>query len=230
MSPQYQPWANPVPQSEAGLNSQMVYGENIQFTAGLNHQVTLGSNLQLCVNPGVLFGLLEVPGAPMLTGLWGSGLGGNMQFTIGSSANIVWGRQFQINMGPEHVTLNVDQHKPFTMIMSSLIGAACLAYAVAYGLITDENDRASAAIAFQLTVDILLGTFMAQHMRYRSFDTAMSEASKKLYGSPGYDHTTDLQDFAGTVSAVAAVGAAITPPVIIATEEAHFVGGTQSSP
>jgi hypothetical protein len=226
----FQPWEKPDPQSVAGLNSAMVYGQNIQFTVGLNHQVALGSNLQLCINPGVLFDLLNVPGSPTLSGLWGSGLGGNMQFTIGSSANITWGRQFQINMGPEQVTINVDQRKPFTMIMSCLIGAACLAYAIAYGLITDENDRAAAVIVFQATIDILLAAFMAQHMRYRSFDAAMIDAQKQQVAAPTYGHTSALQDFAGTLSAVALVGAAISPPVLIATEEGHFVGETQDSP
>lgn len=91
----FQPWGNPDPQSVAGLNSAMVYGENLQFTAGLNHQVALGSNLQLCVNPSALFELLNVPGRSTLSSFFGSGLGGNMQFTIGSSTNINWGRQFQ---------------------------------------------------------------------------------------------------------------------------------------
>jgi hypothetical protein len=225
----FQPWGKPDPQSVAGLNSAMVYGQNIQFTVGLNHQVALGSNLQLCINPGVLFDSLNVPGASTLSGLWGSGPGGNMQFTIGSNANITWGRQFQINMGPEQVTINVDQHKPFTMIMSCLIGSACLAHAIAYGLITDENDRATAVIAFQTTIDVLLAAFMAQQMRYKDFDTAMSEAHQKLYGVPDLDHTTALQGFEGTLSAVALVGAAIAPSVAIATEEGHFVGETQDS-
>jgi hypothetical protein len=152
-----------------------------------------------------------------------------MQFTIGSNAHITWGRQFQINMGPEQVTLNVDQTKPFTMIMSCLIGSACLAYAIAYGLITDENDRATAVIVFQSTIDILLAAFMAQHMTHKGFNTAMSEAQKNLYGARGFDHTTAIQDFAGTLSAVALVGAAIAPPVVVATEEGHFVGQTQDS-
>jgi hypothetical protein len=225
----FQPWGKPDPQSTAGLNSATVYGQNMQFTVGLNHQVTLGSNLQLCINPGVLSDLLGAPASPTLSGLWGSGLGGNMQFTIGSNAHITWGRQFQINMGPEQVTLNVDQTKPFTMIMSCLIGSACLAYAIAYGLITDENDRATAVIVFQSTIDILLAAFMAQHMTHKGFNTAMSEAQKNLYGARGFDHTTAIQDFAGTLSAVALVGAAIAPPVVVATEEGHFVGQTQDS-
>ena len=70
---------------------------------------------------------------------------------------------------------------------------------------------------------------MAQLMTHKGFDTAMSEAQKKLYGAQGFDHTTAIQDFAGTLSAVALVGAAIAPPVAIAAEEGHFVGQTQDS-
>lgn len=58
MPSQYQPWANPDPQSIVGLNSAMVYGENIQFATGVNHQIAVGSNLQLCINPGTLVAML----------------------------------------------------------------------------------------------------------------------------------------------------------------------------
>ena len=58
MSSQYQPWANPDPQSIAGLNAAMVYGENLAFTTGVNHQIAVGSNLQLCINPGTLVAMM----------------------------------------------------------------------------------------------------------------------------------------------------------------------------
>jgi hypothetical protein len=35
----YQPWFNPDLQSIAGLNSAMVFGENIQLATGVNHQI-----------------------------------------------------------------------------------------------------------------------------------------------------------------------------------------------
>jgi hypothetical protein len=225
----FQPWANPDPQSVAGLNSQMVYGENLQFTTGMNHQVALGSNLQLCINPGVLFDLLHVPGSATLAGLWGTGLGGNMQFTIGSNATVTWGRQFDIHMGPEKIEINANEHKAFTMAMCALIGAASIAYSIGYGICADEDDRASLAIAFQSTIDLLLGAFMTQMMFYKGIDRGLSDGLRSLFMVEPADRSTAIEDFAGALSAVTMLGVAIAPPVAIAVEEGHFQGEKQDS-
>ena len=37
------------PQGYVGLNSIMVYGENLQVAVGINHQLAIGSNYQICV-------------------------------------------------------------------------------------------------------------------------------------------------------------------------------------
>lgn len=223
----YQPWPNPDPQSVAGLNIAMVYGENLQFATGLNHQVALGSNLQLCVNPLVLFDLLNMPGSSTLAGMWGSGLGGNMQFTIGSNATFTWGRQFDIHMGPEKVEYNLDLHTAFGMAMCCLIGAACLAFSIAYGLCADEDGRASIVILFQIVIDVLLAALMSQVMFYRGIDIALTDALRNLYAAPAADHSTTLSDFVGGLSGSAIIGAIVTPPVIVATEEGHFQGEKQ---
>ncbi len=224
----YQPWDKPDPQSLAGLNAVSVYGENIQFTTGLNHQVALGSNLQLCVNPGVLFDLLEVPGSSTLSALWGSGLGGNMQFTIGSSANFVWGRQFQFNMGPEQINVDASA-KPAPKILCALIGCACLAYAIAYGLIPDEDDRATAVIVFQTTIDLLLAALMTETMSYKTIDEKTTDGTRGMFNASSVEHSEVLAGFANALSFVTAMAAAIIPPVISANEEGHFDGDTQDS-
>jgi hypothetical protein len=225
----FQPWANPDPQSVAGLNSQMIYGENLQFTTGMNHQVALGSNLQLCINPAVLFDLLNVPGSATLAGPWGTGLGGNMQFTIGSNATVTWGRQFDIHMGPEKIEINANEHKAFTMAMCALIGSASIAYSIGYGICSDEDDRASLAIAFQSIVDLLLGAFMTQMMFYKGIDRGLSDGLRSLFMVEPTGRSTAIEDFAGALSAVTLLGAAIAPPVAIAVEEGHFQGETQDS-
>ena len=225
----FQPWANPDTQSVAGLNSAMVYGENIQVAVGLNHQVALGSNLQLCVNPSVLFELLGVPGSSTLSAMFGTGLGGNMQFTIGSSTNVTWGRQFQINLGPEQINIDANSHKPFAIVMCSLIGAACIAYAIAYGLSKDEDGRATIVVLFQVTMDLLLAVFMTQMMYYKSIETGLSDGLRTLVGA-GSDipHSTTIEDFASALAFVAVMAAAVIPPVASAVEEGHFQGETQA--
>jgi len=223
----FQPWANPDPQSVAGVNSAMVYGENIQVAVGLNHQVAVGSNLQLCVNPAALLDLLNVPGSATLSGMFGSGLGGNLQMTIGTNTAINWGRQFQINLGPEPVTINASTNKPFMIAMSSLIGAACIAYAIAYGLCGDEDGRATIVIVFQTTMDLLLAVFMAQQMFYKGLEQNLADGLRTLYAAPTPDHSTLGEDFLGALSFVGIMAAAVAPPVAIAVEEGHFQGEKQ---
>jgi hypothetical protein len=226
----FQPWANPDTQSVAGLNSAMVYGENLQFAVGLNHQVALGSNLQLCINPSVLFELLGVPGSSTLSSLFGTGLGGNMQFTIGSSTSVFWGRQFEIDMGPEKITIDGNQHKAFSIVMCSLIGAACIAYAIAYGLCKDEDDRATIVLIFQVTIDLLLAAFMTQMMFYKGIEAGLTDGLRTLFGAgSSVPHSTTLEDFASALAFAGLMSAAIVPPVAIAVEEGHFQGETQSS-
>ncbi|HVP00894.1 MAG TPA: hypothetical protein VMT15_22660 [Bryobacteraceae bacterium] len=234
MSSGYQPWANPDPQSVAGLNSAMIYGENIAVVAGLNHQIALGSNLQFCINPSVLFEMLGIPGSATLSSLFGSGLGGNMQFTIGSNTNIVWGRQFQITMGPEQVTIDANSKKPFAITMCALIGAAALGYAIGYGLCKDEDGRATAVVIFQIVMDLLLAVFMIQMMAYKTIDNTTSDDIRILVGAntdtSGHPipRSTTLQDLASALAFVVAMGALITPPIAVAVEEGHFQGETQS--
>src|SRR5438105_11832347 len=120
----YTPWQNPDPQSIAGLNSVVVYGENFQAAIGLNHQLAVGSNLQICINPSVLADLCGVK-SDTLAAIWGAGAGGNHQFTIGSNTSVVWGRQFSITMGPTQETVNANTHKLVTSLACGIL-AACL--------------------------------------------------------------------------------------------------------
>jgi hypothetical protein len=225
----YTAWQKPDPQSVAGLNSVLVYGENLQVAVGINHQVALGSNLALCINPLVLFDLLGVPGSSTLSGFWGSGPGGNMQFTIGSSANVVWGRQFSVNLGPEAISVDANQHSVVTGIMCGLVGAAVLAYVIAYGITSDENDRATEAIIFQGAIDLLLGALMTQQMFYKSTDQTMTDTLRKLFIVPEDDHSQALEGFVSALSFTALMGAMVAPAVAMALDEGHFQGETQDA-
>src|ERR1700692_4647356 len=125
---QFQPWANPDPQSVAGLTSAMVYGENIQCATGVNHQIAVGSNLQLCINPGTLVAMMGGPACSSLSDFFGAGgMGGNMQFTIGTNTTVNWGRQYQINMGGETITYDAGQQTPASKKLCAVIGATCIA-------------------------------------------------------------------------------------------------------
>ena len=232
---QYQPWANPDPQSVAGLNSQMVYGENIQFATGVNHQIAVGSNLQLCINPGTLEAMLGGPKCSALSDFFGAGgLGGNMQFTIGTNTTVNWGRQYQVHMGGETIIYDASQQTPASKKLCALIGASCIAYSLAYGACPDEDGRASLAVLFQVTIDTLLTAFMAYQAVLKNGKQTAHEMVKALYGAASVEHSSRWESAGATTAAAVTgvLGAVLTPVIAIAAEEGHFASEqsqTQSS-
>jgi hypothetical protein len=232
---QFQPWANPAPQSVAGLNSAMVYGENIQFCTGVNHQIAVGSNLQLCINPGTLVAMLGGPACSALSDFFGAGgLGGNTQFTIGTNTVINWGRQYQVNMGGETITYDASQQTAASKTLCAIIGATCIAYSIAYGACPDEDGRATIVILFQVTIDTLLTAFMAYQAALKAGKQTAHDMVRSLYVAASVEHSSKWEN-AGVMTAAAitgVLGAAITPVVAIAVEEGHFASEqsqTQSS-
>jgi hypothetical protein len=227
MGSQYQPWANPDPQSVAGLNSQMVYGENIQFTTGVNHQVAVGSNLQLCVNPGTLVAMLGGPATSALSDFFGAGgLGGNLQFTIGTNTQINWGRQYTINMGGETIQYDASQQTPASKAICAIIGATAIAYPIAYGACADEDGRAAIAILFQVTIDALLAAFMAYQASLKAGSQSVTSMLESLHGLAVTEHSSQWE-LGGIMTAAAltgSLGAIVTPVVAVAVEEGHFAG------
>jgi hypothetical protein len=222
---QFQPWANPDPQSVAGLNSQMVYGENIQFCTGVNHQIAVGSNLQLCINPGTLTAMMGGPACSALSDFFGAGgLGGNLQFTIGTNTQINWGRQYMINMGGETIQYDTSQQTPASKTLCAIIGATCIAYSVAYGACADEDGRAAIVIFFQITIDALLGVFMGYQAVLKAGSQTGTGMLESMHGLAVTEHST-IWELGGIMTASAitgTLGALVTPVVAIAAEEDHF--------
>jgi hypothetical protein len=222
---QFQPWANPDPQSVAGLNSAMVYGENIQFATGVNHQIAVGSNLQLCINPGTLVAMLGGPACSALADFFGGGgLGGNLQFTIGTNTVINWGRQYQVNMGGETINYEANMQKASSKALCAIIGATCIAYSIAYGACSDEDARATIVILFQVTIDGLLAAFMAYQAALKAGTQTLTDTLATINGDAAAEHSSKWE-LGGIMTAAAltgSVGAIVTPVVAIAVEEGHF--------
>ena len=225
MGSQYQPWANPDPQSIVGLNSSMVYGENIQVATGVNHQIAVGSNVQVCVNPGTLVAMLGGPATSALADFFGaSGLGGNMQFTIGTNTQINWGRQYQVNLGGETITFGADEETTGAKVLAAIIGAACIIYTIAYGACDDEDGRATIVIIFQVTMDVLLTAFMVYQTTLKTGHQTLSDLVRAVRSRPGITHSPKWEA-AGIMTAAAVTGALsaiVTPVVAMAVEEGHF--------
>jgi hypothetical protein len=222
MSTPFQAWNNPDPQTVTGLNSQMVYGENIQFAAGLNHQIALGSNLQLCINPVALMDLLDMPQSAALVGLLGSGVGGNNQLTIGTSTNIIWGRQFELFMGPQKFTIDGTKDRIVSKVFLCLIGAACIAYPIAFNAIKDEDGRAKLVIGFQVFIDLCLAAMIIAEMYVDNADKTVTGVEKKLFNAATGDDAGKPWDLGQWITYLALLPATILPQVAIAGEEGKF--------
>jgi len=131
--------------------------------------VALGSNVQICVNPTALE-VLFTPGGTTTWGadtayhqILGSGPGGNMQFTMGTSANFVIGQIYDINLGPRRITLDIHNQAMMSTATQGLALAIMIEVAVfvlAYALIPDDDWRASFVMIFQVATQVLLAVIM----------------------------------------------------------------------
>jgi hypothetical protein len=175
----------PPPQGVAGLNSIMVYGENLQVAVGINHQLALGSNFQICINPaGLAAGVPGYPAPAPVTGLLGGGLGGNMQFTIGTSANFVVGRSLDINLGPPRITVDDGKSHIGSFILCGIIGALAVVWTILYAKLGDDArqkdyDRATEALIFQGLFDLALSILVMMEMNYKKVALEADIAQKE---------------------------------------------------
>jgi hypothetical protein len=172
------PMPEPPPTGILGLNSVMVYGENLQGVTGMNHQITLGNSVQVCVNPaGLAAGVPGIPLMEILTGVLGSGLGGSMQFTIGSNVQFTLGQTIELSVGPPKIEFH-DRYRdhPWCILFSALVGAAVIVWVAAYAAETEDHKRAVLTMVFKALTDVLLGALMTAAM----FEKWTDEDSKEL--------------------------------------------------
>ncbi len=179
------PIPDPPPTGVLGMSAVVTFGDNMQAASPLNHQLAVGNNVQMCINP---FGLAAgVPGGivpEMLQTILGSGMGGSMQFTIGTSAQFTLGQTFEISIGPPKIEIHqsYDKHLPVAIICG-ILGAAAIAYMIVYGVSlpkqytppsgdtepaadraseqTGDKERADTTLVYQLLADVLLTTILA---------------------------------------------------------------------
>jgi type VI secretion system VgrG family protein len=209
------PMPEPPPTGILGLNSVMVYGENLQGAIGMNHQIALGNNVQICINPA---GLTEgVPGVPIMeviTGVLGSGLGGNMQFTIGSNVQFTLGQTIELSVGPPKIEFHDWYRDHFwATLFSALVGAAVIVWVAVYAAETEDHTRAKLTMVFKALTDVLLGAVMTAAMfeKWTDEDTKKQVAALHKLNEEKIEHRDwwDLDIFAGEVAAAAAILAPI---------------------
>ena len=234
------PWGKPAPQGVGGLNSIMVYGENLQVAVGLNHQLALGSNIQICINPaGLAAGVPGYTTPPTVSGFLGSGLGGNTQLTIGTSANFVLGRSFDINLGPPKIEVkggDLQSSHLATYILCGILGALAIVWILFYAGLDEDNERASEALSFQMIFDLLLMCIMLNETSVKAADMNADIAHSRVFNDDDYlqvetsqeryekmfgggEHKS-LPDYCQTLGILAALFAAFPLPLVaIALEE-----------
>jgi hypothetical protein len=121
-------------------------------------------------------GVPGFPGAPALIAALASGHGGNMQFTVGTSANFVLGQEFDINLGPPKIEISgpYSDHAA-TVVLCGALGAAAIAWVILYDTLKEDQQRASLAIKFQALVDALLGAILRIEMANKAARQGITE-------------------------------------------------------
>ena len=159
-------YPKPEPQAVLGLNSAVVYGSNVQIAFPTNFQLAFGSNLQVCISPNAwqtlyLDGGLSMPNE--FNTILGGALGGNMQLTMGTSANFVMGQVFDINLGPRRITLDVHNKtgiQKCCRFWGTALMAAAAIFLIANAATEDDDARAVLNLLFQALTQCLILVLM----------------------------------------------------------------------
>ena len=180
-------WPQPDPLAVFGINSTVVYGGNSQIAMPLNFQLALGSNLQICVNPPAfhsLFSDTPLPLPPTAAQVLGSGLGGNMQLTLGTSANFVMGQIFDINVGPRRIVIDAQAGHAFqvcSLWVGALLETVIIVFLLAYSLLKHDAARAALLVTLQLTTQIILGSLMNFQKLHSEADQNGNDVYNELF-------------------------------------------------
>lgn len=199
----------PEPQAILGLNSTVVYGTNVQVATPMNFQLAVGGNLQVCISPNA-WQLLCMEGSetdlvptmtPALNQALGSGLGGNMQFTMGTSANFVLGQSFDVNFGPRRITLDVHNKAGIQACVKALgtkIIIATGVFLLAYAVAADDDLRTWVVIIYQFLMQVMLIALMDTQAIYHHMDAYYKQQLDTIYSKdpvkasqPGNDPDKD---------------------------------------
>lgn len=201
----------PEPSSFAGINSVVVYGGNYQIAIPLNMQLAYGTNLQICVNPAT-FGLsfpdqATTPVSESAFQFLGSGLGGNMQITLGANSQVVLGQSITFNLGPQPLNFGA-QGKAFTnpavLKLGDIMSTVILIFLVAY-TIPDDDFRSILLMAFQLGIQFILLQMITLQNVYNTEDTGQKDIYNAVHGTSG--HIPGVDEFVGIAGSLALAAA-----------------------
>ena len=196
------PWNHPNPQGAVGISTTVTYGDAFSVACPLNSSLHLGNNLGVDINP---FGLAAgVPGMPvpdLLRAFLGSGMGGSMQFIVGTNASLTLGQSLDISIGPPKIAIQhgYNDH-PAVNILCGMLAGFAVAYVLAYGLIptytpdpnatqavnqdkeqSGDRARALATLAYQLAADALLTAILVVESTLEKAEWFADDTMKELF-------------------------------------------------
>lgn len=221
-------WTAPQPAAVLGLSSSMVYGTSFASSLPQYLQLATGSQLKICVDPlgfsSAFMKMLDRPPFASTDLFLGSGITGNVQLTLGTSANVTLGEVYNIHLGPKAHDIRNGAGKTHphctTFWLGLAIGALAVAFQIAYGLESKDDHRANWVLAFQVTMEVLLATLMTLEGVLGAADDAFTTAIWNLHVPQKSDSIwekagTYLADVGATTGlAVAALAGAIASPIL----------------
>jgi hypothetical protein len=234
-TPQNAIWSAPIPQAVLGLNATMTYGSAFQCSVPANFQVNVGGNYQLVVDPvgfmkafpteaegGDPASVLEFPA--VLDPIFGSGVLGNVQITLGTSAQMTLGKSYNIDLGPKKNDVKTDSFtacKPIQRGLGTAMLFATLAYVVAYGALPTDLERAILTVTYQGLIQISVSVMMlAENANQLGYCSARKLLNQALFGTSVPDTSPEFMLLGLAELALAA--AIIVPPILEGVGEKYL--------
>jgi len=224
----------PEPQGILGINSVVVYGGNFQMAFPINVQMAVGSNLQICINPaafGTLYGDGDTSMPPFVNQIIGSGIGGNMQLTMGCSTNFVMGQSFDINLGPRRIQIDVHNKTAIHEVAADIGGAIIVVvtvFLIAYGLTKDDDARSIFLMVFQFLMQCFLMLLMDTENLYSAMEDKYQDALNQVFGkddkhpNAGFKDTWGHNTLGAVLAGLGEVAAVVLPIVLEAIGESKL--------
>jgi len=197
-APQNAIWSAPEPQAVMGLNSSMTYGSQFQCASPVNFQVALGGSFQIFVDPaGFMKAFPGLNFPDTLDALFGSGAYGNIQLTLGTSAQLVMGRSYNIDLGPARSETHTQQYtlcKPVEQGLSIAIVIATILYTFSYGIASDDDSRAILTMIYQGLVQVAVdGILLAENTNQLGYNSMWKLVDKALFSASVPQDSTEYQ-------------------------------------
>lgn len=227
-------WVQPQPQAVLGLSSSMVYGSAFSSSFPLAFQLATGGLFKLIVDPAGYAGMfpdsMAAPAAGPLLDLFGSGIGGNVQMTLGTTANISMGLAYNIHIGETiaNKTQNKTAWRVISFIAGGVMAAAAIAFQIAYGIMKRDDDRAALVVAFQIFIQAVLALLMGTENAYYAMDHEINDLLFDIFGGKlaasyeGAEGFVVLQHMAETLVGAAVTPGVILPPILESVGEGHL--------